>query len=74
MIIFESKGEPTNMLSSQQAAKYLGISNITLHRWRKSGNPRIRYRIIGIRPFYEKEDLDRYLEGTVIEPEGESKA
>lgn len=61
------------LLPSIEAAKHIGVSNLTLYRWRKSGNPRIRYRIIGKRVYYEVEDLDRYLEGVVIEPEDAGK-
>jgi len=57
------------MFNSREAADYLGISNMTIHRWRRSGRPRIRYRLIGGRAYYEQEDLDDYLEGVVIEPE-----
>ena len=55
-------------LSEEEAAKYLGVSRRIVQIWRRD-KPRIRFRMVGRRAFYETEDLDKYLEGVIIEPE-----
>ena len=55
-------------LNEEEAAKYIGVSRRIMQIWRRE-KPRIRYRLIGTRAFYETEDLDRYMEGVVVEPE-----
>lgn len=48
-------------MDTKQAAKYLGLSLVTLHGWRhyKKGPA---YSKIGRRIVYHKKDLDRYIE------------
>lgn len=60
-------------MSEKEAAEYLGLNRQTLWFWRKTGKYRVPFRLIGIRAWYEKEDLDKYLEGKVFKPEGDKK-
>lgn len=55
--------------SEAEAAKYLGVHYRTVRYWRVTSKPRVEFRIIGKRAYYEKEDLDKYLEGVVVKPE-----
>lgn len=55
--------------SEAEAAQYLGVHYRTVRYWRVTNKPRVKFRLIGNRAYYEKEDLDRYLEGVVVKPE-----
>jgi len=56
-------------LNEAEAAKYLGVHYQTMRYWRLTSKPRVQFRVIGNRAYYEKEDLDKYLEGVVVKPE-----
>ena len=56
-------------LNEAEAAKYLGVHYQTMRYWRLTSSPRVAFRIIGRRAYYETEDLDRHLEGVVVKPE-----
>ena len=56
-----------HLMKTQEAADYLGICKRTLHNWIKQ-NRKITYTrdpITGFR-YFEKEDLDRYMEGMKV--------
>lgn len=58
------------LLSSKQAAKYLGVKENTLRLWRSNmityplscPTPIIKYRKIGKKIIYSSADLDTYIE------------
>jgi len=54
--------ENTELLSSAEAARYLGIQPHTLSVWRCEKRYQLPYLKIGSRVFYAKADLDRWLE------------
>lgn len=51
-----------DLISTEQAAKYLGVSTRTLANWRCFGTPNIPYSKIGRIIRYRLEDLDAYIE------------
>lgn len=53
-------------LRGPDAAEYLGLSTSTLDKMRHEGRGP-RYLKIGGRVFYRLEDLDSYINGTVVE-------
>ncbi|CTP92388.1 hypothetical protein XTPLMG728_3224 [Xanthomonas translucens pv. poae] len=57
---------PASRLRGPAAATYLGLSHSTLEKMRHEGRGP-RYVKIGGRVFYRREDLDSYIEGSVVE-------
>lgn len=50
-----------NRLTTEQAAKVLGIAKGTLDNWRNTGRYEIKYLKVGGRVFYRRSDLDAWL-------------
>jgi excisionase family DNA binding protein len=53
------------LLSNKEAAKYLGLSEQTLHNWRHQRKG-LNYHKIGRRVLYHIDDLNKYIESTKI--------
>lgn len=49
-------------LTTEEAAKYIGIAPGTLEVWRSTGRHEVPYRKVGHRVWYFKSDLDEWLE------------
>ncbi len=56
----------TNLLTTTEAADYLGITPGTLEVWRCTKKQNIEYIRVGRKIKYRKESLDRYLESRTI--------
>ncbi len=54
------------LLTSSQAADYLGLNPQTLHNWRFSGK-NLNYVKLGSRVLYEEEELERFIERSRVE-------
>lgn len=57
-------------LSENKAAKYLGLSKLTLRSRRHAGNPLVKYLNVDGRAWYDPVDLDEYLNRQTMEPRG----
>jgi hypothetical protein len=70
MHLFNADGEPVGMLSSAEAAAYLGVSIHTLRKWRRRSNPQgPRYFRRNSLVRYRREDLDRFVNLRSVDPE-----
>ncbi len=58
------------LITTEQAAAYMGISPLTLHAWRRQGIKSIPYYMVGDLIRYRRSDIDNYLERCKIEPGG----
>lgn len=58
--------DPTDRMTPQEAAAYLGIKPATLASWRSSGRRKIPYLKIGRRVVYRRSDLDAWLSATCL--------
>ncbi|MBN8501533.1 MAG: helix-turn-helix domain-containing protein [Sphingomonadales bacterium] len=60
----------TNLLSVEQAAAHIGVSPWTLRKWRTKGKGpcfvRLGCALGAVR--YRRQDLDAYLEASVVDP------
>ncbi|MCB0832176.1 MAG: helix-turn-helix domain-containing protein [Bacteroidetes bacterium] len=54
---------PSDLLSRQEAAEYLGVAEQTLAVWKCTGRYDLPYVKIGKLVKYRKTDLDRFIEG-----------
>ena len=63
---------PQDILTSDQAAEYLGIRRQTLEVWRCTRRVNIPYHKIGRCVRYRRADLDRYLDAHRVGGDSES--
>ncbi len=64
----------SNMLTSKQAAKYLGISSGTLAVWRCVKQYEIPYYKVGKSVRYRMEDLEKFMSDRRVEGNGQQNA
>lgn len=55
------------LMTADQAAGYLGISYMTLARWRREAVKQPRYLKVRHRIYYRQSDLDEYLKACEVE-------
>lgn len=58
--------QPPKLLTTKQAAAYLGVAEITLRRWRSEGNVRLPFVRIGGRVRYSRAALEKYVEKNMV--------
>lgn len=56
------------LLTFDEAVKFLKITSSTLHRWKREGI--IPYRKIGTKKYYKKSDLEEYNKIEIKKPKG----
>lgn len=52
------------VLNVKETAEYLGVTTVTLCKWRTIGHPAIPFHKIGNKIMYKQSDLDKYFEST----------
>lgn len=57
----------SDLLSTAEAAKRLGIAEQTLRKWRSKGSPSIPYVKLGSLVKYRREDIDEFIESSTVE-------
>jgi len=62
----------SEMLTTEQAAKYLGLKPSTLAIWRSTGRYPVPFVKVGRNTRYRKADLDKFLEQRTIAHTGET--
>ncbi|PCF95138.1 helix-turn-helix domain-containing protein [Vreelandella nigrificans] len=63
---------PNLLLTTNEAAPYLGVSPRTLETWRSTGRHGVRYIKVGSRVRYRLRDLDEWLASRMQEHTGQS--
>ena len=72
--LYDADGNPVDMLSTDQAAAFLGISVHTLRVWRRSKDRRgPRYFKRGNLVRYRREDLRRFVDQAIVDPQRVSR-
>lgn len=63
---------PNMLLTTEEAAAYIGLSARTLSTWRSTGRHGLRYIKVGSRVRYRVEDLDEWLASRCQEHTGQA--
>lgn len=59
---------PANRLNRTQASRYIGVPENTMCRWADRGYPNLPYLKLGGRIYYERADLDAFVERCRVNP------
>lgn len=68
-----SQVSPSELLSVEEAARYLGVAPQTLHNWRCTGRYRLPCIRVGRLAKYRRADLDAWIENRRQTHTGESQ-
>ncbi len=67
-----SIANPDPLLTTDEAAKYLDHSRVTLEFWRRRGQGPV-YRVLGTKSIrYLKSDLDRFIDASAVLPKDQA--